>query len=1381
MVIPMRPGPRGASSRPPLYSQLYHARSRTDLIDLTSMEDESAPHDSRGRVELSRDTVERVRDGSQLVSWMGDYPSEIHVTSPRENPSDAPPGKAESFHPLRSDNNDQHSHENNTQKTEYGWSAHDYPSVVNVTGIDDVSEMGFQSQNGDQSSLRESVPSKKPIVYAQSYHQSKGSTVGLDSTASDILSRMKAITGRIEVERLIGAENDSTSHRNSLSVITGRAIVDGEHILHDDRDDLPLEVNIQPRNDPREGIIHLFQSTHDKIERGGQVPGEVNLSLHPHSPLRYAQVGYGPNHLAHDDGDKDIRENDDSRDLLPSRSSQSSRSTQSMYLRALSRRLSEKWKRNGAMSKAFESLAPSTSEPFAASVTEQALRFRDVESTDCDDPEIIDLNDYEEIDSHFLTNTDSVQTDAVDGGLVKGQMHATDARTDDHPVMQSEPMDVKPSDVVVDQHEPSDEVDQQEYLQSTAEGTESKPDDAVFQKECGENLNSDIGDDKSTGVDDPRVSEADMQPSNKNYRERGRSRVLRAERKRKITGRSLQSPRDRIPVKAAENADKEISERFSENVEPNKVECAPLDEEKELGRPKSEQVTCFDKKSDSNALINAGDKGFRAQNDHKSGLGPMEVKSEERKGKEEHDNVTVNADKDVNKDGTKGNHQLIDLDRKMQPSSLNLNLSDYATTTSGSSTFEVEVEDLYVSSSNSEEGKVIRTASIGDVIQGRSSEEAEDNASVAYSNSSESDLEPEYDIYDQCVMPFIPNFLDTACAWLDGEEYGIRRQQSAASLLYKLQKKNKNVGKRKNSKKNSRSRSKTNRNSKGTKNLNLREVSRFARPRRSVDSYVEMSKDRDPPDRSWQTASSSHAKASTITQPEALGERYGESQLENDRKPDHEPIRFTFSERESTVIAEKGNRRSASVERQPVSPTAAGNDDDGMCRDNKSSAETPKRSAAATPENANRRLSPSVKRLPKSPEAEAKDNDAMHRDNKIGLTIDSQGSHESPFRKKLQERLESIRSRDATGDGEGTMDQTKDVTPKPSPSQLISPSPFRIPQDPPSLTPRAPQPNDCVRSPKQAEIVKISPSTKYNECERNNLERIRPSPPSGNLSGASSSPIHDEQIAIFRDGRLVVTDVLPSSHAVASHHNGTFAEPSQSVAQVSNSERPFDESAQKAETDSDQSFANKLRERNSKRVSNAAGGPETLQGIRARRRMIEQKQYASSSRNRRSYQEHESNSGMYEQSEKSRTSFEGTSSSPRTTGRTKDQSRSTARHSRSPSKRNERITNSKPSREKGNSSETDSDGSIDVIDAEMFASMAVMDEDERNAALELVEKLRLRASTLQKRHKVRSRRPKNIEELQQQNKRFIESSNNDRFAYVPRQEWEGNGFSISAA
>ena len=245
-------------------------------------------------------------------------------------------------------------------------------------------------------------------------------------------------------------------------------------------------------------------------------------------------------------------------------------------------------------------------------------------------------------------------------------------------------------------------------------------------------------------------------------------------------------------------------------------------------------------------------------------------------------------------------------------------------------------------------------------------------------------------------------------------------------------------------------------------------------------------------------------------------------------------------------------------------------------------------------------------------------------------------------------------------------------------------------------------------------------------------------------------------MAVFRDGRLVVTDAVPRPQA-AHHQNGTFTEAPQSVSQRANSERPFDVPTQKL----NQSFVNKLQERNTKRLSNAAGGPETLQGIRARRRMIEQKQYALSSRNRRALQEQENEPALHEPAAKF-----GNAESILT--------RTAIQHRDKPGPARRRSLSRSPSklsREMGDSSEAP----IDVIDAELAASLARMNEGERIAALELVEKLRRRASTLQRRHKVRNRRLQNIEELSESSDTY------DHFTSVPRQEWEENGYSISAA
>lgn len=69
-----------------------------------------------------------------------------------------------------------------------------------------------------------------------------------------------------------------------------------------------------------------------------------------------------------------------------------------------------------------------------------------------------------------------------------------------------------------------------------------------------------------------------------------------------------------------------------------------------------------------------------------------------------------------------------------------------------------------------------------------SSDVSDEKVSIVYSRTSESELEPEYDVYDACAIPFISNMFDKGCAWIEGEEEAGGRQNP--SLLYRLQRKN---------------------------------------------------------------------------------------------------------------------------------------------------------------------------------------------------------------------------------------------------------------------------------------------------------------------------------------------------------------------------------------------------------------------------------------------------------------------------------------------------------------------------------------------------------------------------------------------------------------
>lgn len=1321
------------------------------------MEEESASDDRRGPIEISRESVATVRGDSQRISWAGDFPSEIHVTSP---------GKAESIPPLHIDNNDNHSNDYNPQTTEYGWSAHEYPSVVNVVGIDDVSEMGFQSQNGDQS-LRSA---KTPIVYSQPYLQNEGITVELGSKTSEMISRMKSIKGRLGVGSPQAADNDSISPRNCMSVATGRAIVNGEVILPDRRDDLPLEVKITTRDDTGENRVQRGRPAHDLMERVDNVPGEVNVSLRNTSSLRYVQASYEESEAVCDGVDKERQEIEDSRELHPSMSSKSSRSTQSVYLQALSRRLSGKWKRIGVASKTFAPLTQSLSESCSISVAGQDVQFRNVD-VDRDGPEIIDLNDYEDNDSQFLTKAESTTTDmAAKRENENEQTYADSAlaeNNDDLSIATREPTEY------------SEKVEQETLLEATAEETGTNHTDSCNEEESNENrasYNCETGDDQSLNVGHFDISE-DTHANIANARGRENSRVSRAARKRRIAGRLSQGAREKSPLKTnsaleinkQEDGDTRISKNFPKNAEVANEECGsnatkPAKENERVESPKSHVVTRVSQSAedefDFEALMKTDDKKTCDQildSTYQMRSGSMEVKAEEEK-REELYNAALNGDNGTIVDRKISNILKIDKGKNsikesnlQQPLALNLNISDYATTTSGSSGCEVGAEDLYVSSSNSEEpieGREAEHASIGEIVQGHSSEDAEEIASFVYTNTSESDLEPEYDIYDQCVMPFIPKFLDTACAWLDGEEYGPRPRQSASSLLYKLQKKN--VGQRQNNKNSRRSGSKTRNNPKGSRSLDLRAVSKFARPRRSTRSQTERKHDQDPPDNSLETAASSqHADVGTTPQPEIAIDG-DQPRLESggnlkELTNGSEPLRFTFSESKSSVDMS-----------EPQSTT-------------------PNRT-----EKANRGRDPSVERQLVSPTAERSNNYGKSGRDEIGFPSQAQGGQASPFRKKLQERLESMKSRDTIVDEERCMNPSTNAVDA-SPNRLFSHSPLRKSQDPPNLSPRVIQSISPVRkgensswSPKQAEIVKISPRTRQTEREKGSPvnKPLEKSSDYSDIAQSSckynSSAIQDRQMATFRDGRLVLTAAGPIKTSSIPSQRETFAASSQGV----NSESPFDESSNKFDTEAGQSFADKLRERNSKRISKAAGGPETLQGIRARRRMIEQKQFASSSRNRPSYEEAMNEPFGEEQvddyGKTLEVDFKRCSPARRRS------------NTRSPSKRTERKTHidTDPARYKSDGSESDSDAPADVIDADLAASLSTMNEDERNAALELVEKLRRRASTLKRRQKMRSRRLKNVEELQQQN---FKGSLNDQDAYVTKQEWGAHDLSISAA
>ncbi|GAX19324.1 hypothetical protein FisN_4Lh095 [Fistulifera solaris] len=1346
MVIPMRPGSRGVSSRPPLYSQLFHARNRTDLIDLTSMEEEAAPDESRGCVAFSQDAVETVREDSRRLSWTGGYPSEIHVTSPRENLSCAQPRKAGS---PRIDNSDIQSHGHNAQRTEYGWSAHDYPSVVNVTVIDDVSEMGFQSQNGDQMSAKESVASRPIVVRSQAYfqnQQSKPTSGESHITAGDMLSRMKAITNRMKAESLIvrgiGVENGQTQSQTSSTVVTGHAIVDGTEIRRDHRDDLPLEVNIKERNDPRDGV-HVVPPTYNAVKSIDTIPGEVNVSLNTSTALSYAQAIYQPSDIVCGDGGKESQEIEDSRDLQTSRSSQSSRSSKSAFLRSLSRRLSEKLKRNGTASKGFESLTQSLSEPFVAPAAEQAVRVRDIESLGLGSPEIIDLNDYEDNNAP-LTKAESAPT-----GVVESKNEMVYDRDDNPPAQESDDQAATAEDPVT--KKPSELVEEKSDCVEATENIEVKPADGGTEKECNEVNGCDIGDEKSLDVD-PDASESDTKTITPIARGRERSRLSRATRKRKITGRSFSSSRDMNPLATIQGA-VPISVTNTEK-DANKINSKDLLDQfnylktEELFIEKtSEEKTHPNKEVTFDVLSHADREESQNHNANVNSKKTIVAIPSERKDTEDFitfDSSTFNKNDDhfpnVKKDECLKDECL--KGRKTQPRSLKLNASDYEMTSSGSSTCEVEVEDLYVSSSNSDEGKATRAASMKNLIQGRSSEEGEDMGSVLYTNSSESDLEPDYDIYDQCVMPFIPSFLDTACAWLDGEDYGIRPQQAAQSRLYKLQK-NKNkkiIGQRTNSDKNSRSENKTSSNSKGAKNLNLREVSRFARPRKMVDPKTEVRQIKGKSNKSPQTTLPRHQASAIESQTKDVGEGGDQSVGRDELKPEQlnnavEPVRFTFSD---------GKRKT-----KPSEESASPSD---------------------TLELKTLKRNPSFEPQPTSPTDERNENTQM----------DVRGGQESPFRKKLQERMESIKCRDPIGDGEKSFVSNNNSKSKISSHLSKQQSPLRVPQDPPpSLSPKALQSSDVLRSPKQAEIVKISPKTKPSEEERISSVNMHASR-SSHLPGTASSPVQDKQMATFRDGRLIVTEALPTSHTKTNRQIGSYRESLQSPPQGASNERPFDEFAPNKSKVADACIGDKLRDQNSKTLTSAAGGPETLQGIRARRRLIEQKQYASSSRNRTLYQERHDKLVAQEQTLRAGKANQSDSVSPRTSSehREDEQAKGRQARSRSPSNRNERAAYSNATllARMGKENSTECEAPIDIIDVELMASFAEIIENERNAALELVEKLRQRASSLQKRHRVRNRHPQNNDGFQEQDIPFNDSGTSSR-----RQEWEGHGYSISAA
>ena len=135
-----------------------------------------------------------------------------------------------------------------------------------------------------------------------------------------------------------------------------------------------------------------------------------------------------------------------------------------------------------------------------------------------------------------------------------------------------------------------------------------------------------------------------------------------------------------------------------------------------------------------------------------------------------------------------------------------LAISDYETPSSGTSGEDV----LYLSSSDTEEsnhaesGPFDENPSDGkyitddDAIGHKSSQDSSDGKlSIVY--TSESELEPGYDLYDACAVPFLSRLLDKGCAWLDGGRAS-RRTKSNPSLLHRLHRKSKKE-KRSNSKK----------------------------------------------------------------------------------------------------------------------------------------------------------------------------------------------------------------------------------------------------------------------------------------------------------------------------------------------------------------------------------------------------------------------------------------------------------------------------------------------------------------------------------------------------------------------------------------------------